>query len=1172
MAGFVHLHTHSDFSFLQSIADIDSLLNAAYETDAPAIALTDSGNMFGILEMYSKLTQFNKKNKTAIKLIFGSELYIRMNNNLYQLVLLAENMIGYHNLIKLVSYSYENYRDGSSFITADLLKKYKSGLICLSGNRKGVVTSHIRKDNIAAARKKAFFFKELFGPERFYLELQNHYTKEDEKVIKQILTLKEETGLPVVACSEVFYISRDDSYAQEVMLCISQHAKMEWKKGISHGQRQVLPGKGYHFKTLEEMQADFTFLPEAVDNAFKIASVCDVPLSLKPRPHWPVIQLPGNQSPLNYLRKECFSRLKNKVTSVTDNYIKRLNYELKVIESMDFAAYFLIVADFVNYAKNKGILVGPGRGSAAGSLVSYCMGITDLDPLAYELLFERFLNPDRIDLPDVDIDFQDNRREEVIEYIRNKYGSEVICQIVTYNKLKAKQVLKDVARVFGLDFNTANRLSALIPQNYSLQQAFDTVPEFSEAIMGEPLFQRIFQISLKLEGLTRQTGIHAAGVIIADQDITNYIPTYRTEEEPEIVCTQFEGPRLEKECGLIKMDFLGLRTLSIIDDVLKLIKKNHDQHIDIEALSTDDKDTYRLFAEGKTAGVFQFESEGMRKYLKELKPASIHDLIAMNAMYRPGPMAWIPVYIAARHGRQPFFRDQEKENDYNHLKKLINKYEKLKKILEPTNNIPIYQEQIMKIGQELAGFSLGKADIMRKAVAKKKTALIPRIKKEFIKGCVETGMEETEAVFFFAKIIMPFSGYGFNKAHAASYAVVAYRTAYLKVKYASEFMTALLNSEIEKTDEIKKYIEEAKSMNLKIIPPDINESELIFTTDGIRISYGLGAIKGVARAAGSVILNERKQNGSYLSFVDFLKRNRCTKVNKQVVEQLIRAGVFDSLGLNAVQLLKVYPKLEEQVAKETQFARGGQLNIFTSHNDKPFDYSCILDRCRSFKATHNQLKEEERTGLGLLLKYDPILKYGQQFNLVSNVDLAKAEQWPDGREIKLAGIISKYRQHFTREKNEEMAFIAVDNMQGSADVVVFPSTLNKIKKIIKQNKKNFFQLEYPVIITGRYQKNEKGEGIIASEIVPFSEDKIPKKSYQQLHIQFSHPQISEDQLAGLKDVLHHYYGGHCLVYLHFQTGTQKEITVEADNLRILPGKKLYDKLIKLQFVARVWYS
>ena len=1139
------------------------------------MALTDLGNMFGIME-------FVRTCRAAkIKAIVGCEVYLAPNkvdnasnlsdlgNSPHQLVLLAKNYEGYKNLIKIVSQGYLQGYSEFPRVDLDIISKYKTGLIAFSSGLNGEITRTMAQKNLVEAEHCTKKYLDVFGRDNFYLEIQNHHLPIEKKIIEISKKIAKNLGVGLVATNEVYHVKHSDAYANEILQAIANKATIDMEKGEGKGYRKALPSTEFYYRSEVEMIELFKEIPEAIENTLHIANQCDLKFP-KVYPHMPLIEVSEGMNENSYLRQECLAGLKKRDLFKEEKYLKRLDFELEVIKKMGFPGYFLIVADLIQNAKKNSILVGPGRGSAAGSLVSYSLQITDLDPIKHGLLFERFLNPDRVNMPDIDIDFQDNRREEVIDYCRKKYGREKVCQIITYGKLKAKAVFKDVSRVFGVDFETANKLNALIGNAKNLKDAFENNLEFKEQIQSSPTFKEIYDQSLKLEGLTRQTGIHAAGVIIADKKIDEYCPL--AADEDNNIVTQYEGKILEDDCGLIKIDVLGLRTLTILDNAIKLIKKYRGVVVKLEEIPLDDSLTYNLLSHGRATGVFQFESPGMRKYLKELKPTALDDLTAMTAMYRPGPISWIPVYIAKKHDKKIVFNKPEDEYNFIELEKLCNRNEILKSILTPTNLIPIYQEQIMEIGQKFAGFTLGKADLLRRAMGKKKFDILSKLKEEFLTGADKLFAFRKEADFLYEKIIMPFANYGFNKSHAVSYALVAYQTAYLKANYPECFMAALFNAEMENTDKIKEYLEEARLLGVKITAPGINISDLAFTVEKNSIVYALGAIKGVATSAGGEIITERKKNGPYTSVVNFLRRNSMGKVNKQNIKQLIKAGCFDEFNLDLEQLLYVYPDLSERIEEEIQMKIGGQISFFEQkkgNQDKNFED--ILKAASEVKSNHGMLKNHEKDGLGFNIKHDPVLKHYVELGHLCTFDISKKESWPDGAEASAAGGINSKRNIISK-KGDEMCFLSLNNGRGNLDVVVFPKLYEKLKKENQKIGEELLEEGKLYIIKGKVQNNNRGFSLIADKIEPYKKEAFPFHKYKRLHVEFSPASLSNVDLEKLKELIHKNYGGECKVYLHFNADEKQKITVKAKELYVKPSPELQDDLNKTAFIKKSWFN
>ncbi|HBE02477.1 MAG TPA: DNA polymerase III subunit alpha, partial [Spirochaetia bacterium] len=1050
MPDFVHLHTHSDSSLLDGAVSIENLIEKTHALGLPALAITDHGNMFAALEFYQTARDFSRDKNLSkpLKSIIGCEFYVAENSmhekssaagekyNNFHLIALAMNRTGYNNLMKLASAAFLEGFYRRPRIDFSLLSRHSEGLIIMSACVAGEIPLRLIEGNYNAAKKCAEKYLELFGRDRFYLELQDHGLENEKKANAGMLQLAKELDLSYAATNDIHYLDAEDSYVHEILLCINTGGLMSQPKGKGNGFRFAFDGTGFHYKTPEEMTRSFGELPLALSNTVRIAEMCELDLSVRDV-HMPKFKIPEGYTADSWLKKISFEGLSRRKKEDA-KYSERITYELSVIEKMGFAGYFLIVSDFINAAKNKNIYVGPGRGSAAGSLISYAIGITNIDPLCYDLLFERFLNPERVNMPDIDIDFQDDRREEVIDYIRNQYGDANISRIITYNRLKARAAFKDVARAFEVDYNAANDACKLIEKNPNLQEAYKNSQEFRSLIDSNEVMKKVYNYALKLEDLKRQTGIHAAGIIIADAPIDNYAPLF-FDSEKKITATQYEGGVLEKGCGLVKIDCLGLTTLRVIKDTLAMIRENHKKDIDIETIPFDDLATYRLFAEGKTLGIFQFESAGMRKNLIDLKPTEINDLIAMNAMFRPGPMKWIPVYTAKKHGQIPKFDNNEDEKNYGIFEKIMKKIPCLNRILSPTYGIPIYQEQIMEIGKEYAGFSLGKADIMRRAMGKKDLDTLNAVKKDFAEGVKKCGFDPGEAEFIFEKIITPFSRYGFNKSHSACYAYVAYQAAWLKANFPVEFMAALLNSKIDDLKKIGEYIYEAKTLGLEVLPPDINRSALPFSTVSGKILFALAAIKGVGAAAGSVIIEERK-NGLFKTFADFMARINLGKVNKQCAEHLIKAGVFSYTGFDAEQLLFLHGPLSEIAGKERDLRSAGQISLFDLGGPKNSrrDLTAVVEDAVSnkiseaceIKAPRELLKKYEYEVLGCNFRYNPLGNLEKVVSKISTRPFSERSEWKDGLELQAAGYIVEKREIRTREKNQPMAFITLENATG----------------------------------------------------------------------------------------------------------------------------------------------
>ncbi|MBU4455147.1 DNA polymerase III subunit alpha, partial [Patescibacteria group bacterium] len=914
---FVHLHVHSHYSLLDGLAKIDDLVNRAKEDGAEALALTDHGVMYGVIEFYQKCK------KAGIKPIIGVEAYLapgsRLDKNTrsdeknYHLVLLAKNNEGYNNLIKLTSIAHMEGFYYKPRVDWEVLKEHCQGLIAMSACLAGEIPRLIVAGKMDKAKKRISEYQELFGKENFYLELQDHPNLEHQaEVNKKLIQLSKESGAPLVATNDVHYLNKDDDEAQDVLLCLQTKKKKEDR------DRMSMVGENYSFRSTGEMTKTFKDTPQAIENTVKIAGECNLEIELG-QTHLPSFQVPGGKSADEYLTELCIEGMakrygydkekiiksyrefakneesgeKNSDGEILRQKLERLNYELSVIKKMGFSPYFLIVADFVNWAKNNNIVVGPGRGSAAGSFVSYLAGITNLDPLEYDLLFERFLNPDRISMPDIDLDFADIRRDEVIRYVEEKYGQDHVAQIITFGTMAARAAIRDVGRALDYPYDYCDKLAKMIPMFSKIKQALEIVGELKEIYRTEEAARKIIDYAKRLEGVARHASTHACGVLITKNPLTDYVPLQYASSSDRTIVSQYSLHPVE-DLGLLKMDFLGLKNLTIIESAIKIIKNTRGLEINIDKIPLDDKGAYKLLQEGETTGIFQLESSGMKRYLRELKPTEFEDIIAMVSLYRPGPMEWIPNYIAGKQGR--------KKPQYLHPK--------LEPILSKTYGVAIYQEQVMQMARALAGFSMAEADVLRKAVGKKIPKLLSEQKEKFIDGCVKNGIASqlAEKIFSF---IEPFAGYGFNRSHGACYALIGYQTAYLKANWPTEFMAALLTSDQENIDRIAIEIEECRYMGIEVLPPDINQSFASFTviTSGTvknkivsrdekanTIRFGLKAVKNIGNNIVDVIINERKKNGPYQDITDFLERVNDKDLNKKSLESLIKCGSFDQFG------------------------------------------------------------------------------------------------------------------------------------------------------------------------------------------------------------------------------------------------------------------------------------
>ncbi|MFA6228488.1 MAG: DNA polymerase III subunit alpha [Patescibacteria group bacterium] len=1024
MSQFVHLHVHSHYSLLDGLGQIDELIKIAKQYEMPAMALTDHGVMYGAIEFYKKAK------KAGIKPIIGVEAYVARNGHLnkrpkiderpWHLILLAKDKIGYHNLVKLTTIAHLQGFYYKPRIDWELLQEHHEGLIALTACVAGELPGYILNNDLKSAREMIARYQDLLGRENFFLEAQYHpnFDKQN-KLNEQIYRLAEETGAAVVATNDVHYPRQEDEYAQDALLCI------QTKKTLSDQDRMSYIGFDLSFKSQERMIADFADHPEVIANTLKVAEMCNLELQLGDNilPNFP---LPEGQTADDYLRELCEQGLRErfKPEQITPEIRERLSYELSVIAKTGYAGYFLIVSDFINWAKDGNIVVGPGRGSAAGSLVSYLTQITNIDPVKYDLVFERFLNPERISMPDIDTDFADSRRDEVLSYVADKYGRDHVAQIITFGTMAARNAIRDVGRVMSLPYNYCDRVAKLIPMGMNLTEACEAVPEMKD-ILNDSDGAKLIATAKRLEGVCRHASTHACGVVITPESLDYYAP--RQYGSGESIVVQYEGHSVE-DLGLLKMDFLGLSNLTIIEQALRIIKKIHNIDIDVDSIPLDDKKSYKLFQEGKTTGVFQFESAGMKRYLKQLAPTDLEDLIAMVALYRPGPMEYIPDYINGKHGR--------KKPQYLHPK--------LEPILKGTYGVAVYQEQLLRIARDLAGFTYGEADVLRKAVGKKIKELLHEQEIKMVDGMVKNNIDRRVAEKIW-EFILPFAAYGFNRSHAACYALIAYQTAYLKANYPAEFMAALLTSDQQNLDRIAIEVDECRQLGIEVLPPDINESFADFgvvaqtlATAKPRVRFGLMAVKGLGENIVKEIIAERKANGRYSDLVDFLSRVKSKDLNKRSLEALIKAGASDSLSERNL-LLQNMERLLKFIQEATRSTDEKQ--------DSLFDLSpqVALPRLKLEPAPPLDKKTKllwEKESLGLYISEHPMSDYAA---VTSNYAAACAtlRGCVDGVQVRVAGVITNVKKIYTK-KGDAMLFVKVEDTSGEIEILVFP-------KILEQN-------------------------------------------------------------------------------------------------------------------------
>ncbi len=1067
---FVHLHLHTEYSLLDGVCRLDRLCSAANERGQNALAITDHGNLYGAVYF------FEAAKKYGIKPIIGCEVYIAarsrfdkvhgVDSERSHLILLCKNETGYKNLIKMVSSSWVEGFYTKPRIDHDLLEKYHDGLICLSACLAGEIPRLILNGNYEEAKKTALWYDSVFGRGNYYLELQDHGISEQTIVNNGLIRLSEETSIPLVATNDVHYIDKKDAAIQKVLISIATNKTIYDEGGLEFASDE------FYLKTEDEMRSLFGYLEEAIDNTQKIADECNFEFEFGVT-KLPNFDVPNGMDHYEYMCSLCYAGLKKRIGVNPDKkYIERLEYELSVIKSMGYVDYFLIVADFINYAKNNDIPVGPGRGSGAGSLCAYSMGITDVDPLKYNLLFERFLNPERVSMPDIDVDFCYERREEVIEYVKNKYGNDHVAQIVTFGTMAARAAIKDCGRALGMSYSEVDNVSKRIPKKLkiTLKEALETSPELRDIYESDSKAKILIDTAMNVEGMPRHASTHAAGVIITDKAVNEYVPLAINDDS---IVTQFTMKSIEK-LGLLKMDFLGLRTLTVIDNCINMIKKSNPD-FDLEKIPLDDKKTFDLFSSGNTSGVFQCESEGMKNVFIKLEPASIEDIIAVISLYRPGPMSYIDTYI----------KNRKNPAEIKYITPL------LKDILDFTYGVIVYQEQVMRIFRTLAGYSLGRADIVRKSISKKDLDILQQERDSFIKGCIENNISEETADELFNEMIS-FADYAFNRAHAVSYALISYRTAYLKVHFMTEYMSSLLNSVVDNTSKMSSYIEDCKANNINILAPDVNQSEMKFTAiDGNNIRFGFLAIKNLGRDYINTIIEEKNKNGIYKSFYSFCKRTYSKSFNKKAVESLIKSGCLDNLGANRQTMLSSLNDIVDNLNYNNRKSISGQIGLFDliqDENQEEFTLN-ISDEM----PLNDMLKGEKET-TGIYISSHPMNQYMEIYkslNVNRIIDLLNNEEKADGSNVKLLVIVSKVSKKKTKA-GDTMAFVEVEDMTGWVELIVFPKTYRE----------SYFLLEEGNVIylSGKLSINDEDECKIIADKLEDINDYIKMSSYKKIFL------------------------------------------------------------------------
>ena len=1098
---FAHLHVHTEYSLLDGSNKIKECVARVKELGMNSVAITDHGVMYGVIDFY------RAAKAAGIHPVLGSEVYVAPGSRFskepgqgnedryYHLVLLAENDTGYHNLMKIVSRGFTEGYYYKPRVDLEVLEEFHEGIIALSACLAGEVQRYVARGLYEEGKEAALRYERIFGKGNFFLELQDHGIAEQQLVNQGLLRMSRETGIPLVATNDVHYTYADDVKPHDILLCLQTGKK------LADEDRMRYEGGQYYIKSEEEMKALFPYALEALENTQKIADRCQVEIEFGVT-KLPKYDVPDGWTSWEYLNKLCHEGLAERYQPVSEELTTRLDYELSVIKTMGYVDYFLIVWDFIKYAKDHGIMVGPGRGSAAGSLVSYCLGITTIDPIRYQLLFERFLNPERVSMPDIDVDFEPEGRQAMIEYVSRKYGADCVVQIVTFGTLAARGVIRDVGRVMDLPYAFVDSIAKMVPQelNITLDKALAANGEFRKLYQEDEQVQELVDMSKRLEGLPRHTSMHAAGVVISQKSVDEYVPLSLGSDGA--VVTQFTMTTLE-ELGLLKMDFLGLRNLTVIRDAVEMIGKDTGKALDLNQIDYDDKKVLDYIGTGKTDGIFQLESAGMKSFMKELKPYSLEDIIAGIALYRPGPMDFIPQYIKGKNNRDDIIYDCPQ----------------LEPILEPTYGCIVYQEQVMQIVRDLAGYTLGRSDLLRRAMSKKKGEVMQRERQNFVygneeegvPGCIKNGIDEATANKIYDEMI-DFAKYAFNKSHAAAYAVVSYQTAYLKYYYPVEFMAALLTSVIDNSGKVAEYIYSCRQMGIQILPPDINKSVGTFSVENGNIRFGLTAIKSVGRPVIQAIIEERKERGEFKHLKDFIERMGGREVNKRTIENFIKAGVFDSLGGTRKQFMMIYIQIMDQVNQERKYSMTGQMSLFDLVDDEQKkEFEIPLPKVGEYEK-ENKLAFEKEV-LGVYLTGHPLEDYEEKWKKsISRTTLdfqiddeTGRSRVRDGAKEIVGGMITNKTIKYTKT-NKVMAFITLEDLVGSVEVVIFPRDFEKNQMYLNEEAK--------VFIKGRVSEEDDAPSkLICEQVIPFEQTK------KELWLQYPDKATYLQQEGMLQDIL-----------------------------------------------------
>ncbi len=1135
---FVHLHTHTSYSLLDGANRIGDLLARCKQLGMEALAITDHGNLFGAVKFYTKALEL------GIKPIIGCECYLAWGSRFdratrnrpgsYQhLILLARNNQGYQNLLKLASRAYTEGFYYSPRIDRELLAEYSQGLIGLSGHMNTELSDQVAGGNIEQAVATARWYVETLGEDNFYVELQNHGQPEQLDLLGKLLEVSKLSGVPVVATNDVHYLRPADARTQDILVCINTGRTVDDENRMRQESDQL------YLKSPAEMAEVFSDCPEALANTVRIAQRCEVELDFSSR-HAPRYKTPEGEAPAEFLEHLAHDGLAKRYQQITDSHRERLTYELKVVEEKEFSSYFLMVWDFVHYARTQGIPCS-ARGSACATLLGYCLGLSDVDPLAYGLVFERFMDPERNEAPDIDMDICQTRRGEVIDYVRNKYGH--VAQIITFGTLKAKQAIRDVCRAMAVPLATADKIAKMVPNklNIRLSEALEAEPELKKLYENDRTIRQVIDVAQGLEGMPRHASVHAAGVVVADEPLDNFLPLYKQANSDDLM-TQFDGPTVDK-IGLLKIDFLGLRTLSTLERARELVRKNHGLDIDPETLVPDDVEVLKLFAEGQTKGVFQFESPGMRDLLMKLRPDRIQDLIAANALYRPGPMVMIDDFIERKHS-----------GDWPKVHPIVDE------ILAETYGIMAYQEQVMQIVHRLGGISLGRALSLVKAISKKKNSVIRKERKPFMAGALASGLDKSKAEQIF-ELILRFGGYGFNKAHSTRYAVVAYQTAYFKRHYPLEFMAALLTFEMGNTEKIVEYIEECRRMGIEVLPPDINESEIDFTTSSGTIRFGLAAVKGVGEKAVEEIIAARERIGGFRSLFHFCESVDLRVVNRAVIEALIKCGAFDSTGALRAPLMKVVGQAIERGASAAEDKRKGQGNLFNSQEKElglEDDYANLPD----VSWTESEMLAYEKATLGFYVTSHPLAGYGEQLRGLSTAGSQTLKEFAEGAEVIVGGMLSRVHYRVTqnaRQSGAKMALLTIEDLDGPMDAVIFSKELARYTELI--------HTERMVFVLGQVSLRREVPSVRVMEVYPI--ERGMELLAQSVVVHLANKPEGEELLPAVQKIVQE-YPGQCPLYFIVDTGQGYTVAIQvSEQMQVQPSAAFCERMRALLGSGRV---